>query len=60
MSKDFNLQIQISYDDVSVERIIASRTTIRVDEETIVLDEKQIANLYKALTAYAKADGIEL
>lgn len=60
MSKDINLRIEITYDDVSIERIISSKTTIRVGDKTIELNETQIASLYKALTAYAKADGIEL
>ncbi len=60
MSKDINLRIQINYDDIAVERQISSRTTIRVDDKTIELTEIQITSLYKALTAYAKADGIEL
>lgn len=61
MSKDIELRIEITHGDVCVERIISNRTTIRVDSDNkLELDEEQIASLYKALTAYAKADGIEL
>lgn len=61
MSKDIELRIQIDYGDVTVERQISSRTDIRIDgADKLTLTEEQVAHLYKALTAYAKADGIEL
>lgn len=64
MSKDIELRIEITYGDVSVERVISSTTTICLDkggkQDSLQLTEEQVASLYKALTAYAKADGIEL
>jgi hypothetical protein len=61
MIKDLELRIQIDYGDVTVERQISSKTDIRIkDINKLTLTEKQIIDLYKALTAYVKADGIEV
>lgn len=61
MSKDIELRIQIDYGDITVERQISSKTSIRVEGNALVeLSEEHVVQLYKALTAYARADGIEL
>ena len=65
MSKDLELRIEIIYGDVGIERIISRDTTIRINRasgktDTLMLTELQVTSLYKALTAYAKADGVEL
>ncbi len=65
MSKDIELRIEITHSDVSIERFISRDTTVRINRaggkvDTLKLTELQVASLYKALTAYAKADGVEL
>lgn len=56
MSKDLELRVEVSYGDVTIERIIASKTTVRIDDVSIELTAEQVLQLDKALTAYVKAD----
>lgn len=60
MSKDLDLQVEITYDDVCIERAISSKTTIYVNgSAALELTDEQVQHLYKALTAYVRADPSE-
>ncbi len=58
MSKDIELQIEVRYGDIEIERIISSKTTIRIatNDHNIELTPHQVIELHKALNAYVKAD----
>lgn len=56
MSKDINYRIEVGYGDVYVERIISSKTTVRIDKDTLELNEEQVNSLFKALSAYMGAE----
>ncbi len=60
MSKDLDLQVEITYDDVCIERAISSKTTIYINGSAgLELTDEQVQHLYKALTAYVRADPSE-